>query len=321
MDVANDPCVAHYLQYMQDERNASKYTLRNYLVDIQQLVFSLWGDGVKPPFAWKSVDKFAARRFLVETQKKGRKAVTTGRKVSSLRSLFRFMEREEYVPANPFAGVVSPKREKLLPEVLSVGEVTRLIEAPAKLAGRAVKSGNEVKDRLAEYAALRDAAILEVLYSGGMRVSELTGIRRRDLDFLGGVVIVHGKGRKERLCPLGGPACRSLREMLRVRDTLWPSRTRIGGEDHVFVNLRGRCLTTRSIERLLKKYLLEAGLNPELSPHAMRHSFATHLLDAGADLRSVQEFLGHASLSTTQIYAHVTSEKMRKVYADAHPRA
>lgn len=322
MDIEADPRVRDFLQYMRNERNASQYTLRNYLVDVRQFAASLWTDKAQPPLRWEKVDKFAARKFLVETQKAGRKAVTTGRKASSLRSFFRFLEREEHVAVNPFSSVVSPKRAKLLPEVMSVAEVTRLIEAPAKLAARSSRKGLPAgRATAAEYAVIRDTAMIEVLYSAGMRVSELAGLRRRDIDLLSGVAMVRGKGRKERLCPLGRPACRTLREAMGKRDALWPPRSRMGGDDPVFVNLRGECLTTRSIERLLKKYLAEAGLNPELSPHSLRHSFATHMLDAGADLRSIQEFLGHASLSTTQIYAHVTSEHMKKVYDEAHPRA
>lgn len=322
MDIEADPWIKSYLQYMRSERNASQYTVRNYLVDFRQFAEAMWSDKAEPPFKWNKVDKFAARKFLVDNQKAGAKAVTTGRKVSSLRSFFRYLQREEQVAANPFASVISPKRAKLLPNVMSVAEITRLIGAPASLAARSSREGLPADRRkAAEYAVVRDTAIIEVLYSAGMRVSELAGLRRRDIDLLSGVAMVHGKGRKERLCPLGNPACKILREAMEKRDAIWPSKPRLGGEDPVFVNLRGDRLTTRSIERSLKKYLAEAGLNTELSPHALRHSFATHMLDAGADLRSIQEFLGHASLSTTQIYAHVTSEHMKKVYDDAHPRA
>jgi len=322
LDIEADPWVKNFLQYMQSECNASQYTLRNYLVDIRQFAVSLWTEEAELPLKWNKVDKFAARKFLIDTQKAGRKAVTTGRKASSLRSFFRFLEREEQIAVNPFASVISPKREKLLPEVLSVAEVTRLIEAPAELSRQSpAKELTHVRMKMAEYAVVRNSAIIEVLYSAGMRVGELTGLRRRDIDLLSGVAMVRGKGRKERLCPLGRPACRILREAMEKRDELWPPKTRIDGDAPVFVNMRGGCLTPRSVERMLKKYLVVAGLNPGLSPHALRHSFATHMLDAGADLRSIQEFLGHASLSTTQIYAHVTSEHMKKVYDASHPRA
>jgi integrase/recombinase XerC len=173
---------------------------------------------------------------------------------------------------------------------------------------------------LREYAAWRDAAILETLYSTGARVSEVAGIVESDIDFLGGVVRVRGKGKKERMCPLGNPACRALKRMLASGHALWPlpARTR---NAPVFKNLDGGKITPRSIERMMKKCLIEANLNANFSPHALRHSFATHMLDAGADLRSVQELLGHASMSTTQIYTHVTVEHLKRVYEEAHPRA
>ena len=320
MDVADDPCVSHFAQYMRDERGASEHTLSGYQTDIRQFVELSWGPAATPPFPWAKADKFAARKFIVSFQKAGCKPTTTGRKISSLRSFFRFLEREEYVERNPFAGVVTPKRGKNLPEFLSVDEMVRLIEAPMRLFERAAERKGALNQQLAEYAAYRDTSMLDVLYSTGMRVSELAGMRDMNVDMLSGVVRVRGKGNKERLCSLGRPAAQSLTEATSRRDQLWPpgkrARTRA-----VFVNLRGSGITTRSIERLLKKYLVEAGLNPALSPHALRHSFATHMLDAGADLRSVQEFLGHASLSTTQIYAHVTVERLKKVYDEAHPRA
>jgi len=309
---------------MRDERNASHHTLVNYLSDIGQFIVFAWGAAAKPPFSWKKADKFLARRFLVEFQKTGRRASTTGRKASSLRSFFRFLEREEYVQVNPFDGVVTPKRTRSLPEILSVGEITRLVESPAKIAGQLAgkKDRPERDGRLAQYAVLRDIAILEVLYSTGMRVSELVGADRRNVDMISGVIRAYGKGRKERLCPLGRPACRALQSAITAGDAVWPPRKDAdGGGDPVFCNLRGKRLTTRSVERILKKYLAEAGLNRSLSPHKLRHSFATHMLDAGADLRSVQELLGHSSLSTTQIYAHVTTDRMKKVYDEAHPRA
>jgi integrase/recombinase XerC len=178
------------------------------------------------------------------------------------------------------------------------------------------------KERVgAEYACLRDVALLETLYSTGCRISEVIGLTDRNLDLLSGSIVVRGKGRKERLCPLGNPACKTLREAIRRRDGLWPSLRREREGRRVFLNLRGGALTTRSAERLLKRYLTEAGLNSDITPHALRHSFATHLLDAGADLRSVQELLGHASLSTTQIYTHVSVEHLKKAYDEAHPRA
>ena len=320
-DIAQDPCVAHFLQYMENERNASVYTLRSYLTDIAQFACGCWGQDMGLPLQWKSVDKFAGRKFVMEFQRAGRKATTTGRKISSLRTFFRFLEREEYVLSNPFGGIISPKRVRSLPEILSVAEVGRLIDAPLAWLGEPGSEERTTAEKRAEYAILRDSALIETLYSTGMRVGEITGVTDKDMDLLSGVVKVHGKGKKERLCPLGNPACKILSEILRRRDALWPVKGSKRRDTPVFVNLRGDAISTRSVERLFKKYLTAANLNPGLSPHVLRHSFATHMLDAGADMRSVQELLGHASLSTTQIYAHVSIEHLKRVYEEAHPRA
>ena len=317
-----DPAVTEFATYLEQERNASRHTLDAYLRDIAQFARFTWPEG-KPPYAWGAPDRFAARRFLVEFQKTGRTPATTGRKLASLRSFYRFMEREERVTINPFAGLRAPKRGRNLPEILSVAEVERLLQAPwqAYERSRRKDAGTEKRDdAMRVYAARRDAAILEVLYSSGARISEVTGLDEGRVDLLSGMITVLGKGKKTRLCPLGGPACRAVREVLECSRALWPS-TGSRRAQPVFRNLKGARLTTRSIERIFKAVLRDAGLNPALSPHTLRHSFATHMLDAGADLRSVQELLGHASLSTTQIYTHVTVERLRKVYEDAHPRA
>ena len=321
-EIATDPCVAHYRRYLETEVNASPHTVSNYLRDIAQFASHTWKDRPAPPFPWKRVDRFGGRRFLVEFQKAGMEPATTARKLSSLRSFYKFLIREEYARENPFAGLTGPKRGRKLPAFLSVTEVTRLLDAPGRLRQQAGTEPDAARRALAEYRLLRDTAMLEVLYSTGTRVSELVGMNDGDVDLLTGVAVVRGKGKKERLCSLGNPACRAVRAALQARDALWPgpgaarARTRC-----LFTNAHGGRLTSRSVERILKKYLAEAGLNPNISPHALRHSFATHLLDAGADLRSVQEMLGHASLSTTQIYTHVTVERLKKVYEEAHPRA
>jgi integrase/recombinase XerC len=318
---ADDPRIAHYLLYLENERNASKHTQAGYLNDIVQFALATWGPDASPPFPWENADRFAARRFLVGFQKDGLTATTTNRKLSSLRSFYKFMEREDLLSSNPFDGLTGPKKAKNLPQVLSVDETKRLLEAPGKVWKR-LEPDLTAKERAgAEYAFLRDVALLETLYSTGCRISEVIGLTDRNLDLLGGSIVVRGKGRKERLCPLGNPACKTLREAIRRRDTLFPSVRREREGRRVFFNLRGGALTTRSAERLLKRYLMEAGLNSDITPHALRHSFATHLLDAGADLRSVQELLGHASLSTTQIYTHVSVEHLKKAYDEAHPRA
>jgi integrase/recombinase XerC len=281
-----------------------------------------WGGDALPPFAWSSLDRFSARRFLVDSQKKGAAPATTSRKLSSLRAFYKFLEREGGVPANPFTGLKAPKQARKLPLFLSVPEVNRLLEAPGRLWEEHDPRGSARERQMAEYLARRDVAFLEVLYSTGGRVSEVAGLQEGAVDGLSGTVLVRGKGKKERICSLGRPSLKALRTALELRNALWPEiERRTRGEKPLFVNARGGRLSTRSMERILKKYLQAANLNASLSPHALRHSFATHMLEAGADLRSVQEMLGHASLSTTQIYTHVTIESMKKVYRDAHPRA
>jgi integrase/recombinase XerC len=318
--VASDPAVVGFMNYLDVERNASSHTIAAYALDIRQFVEFAWEDP-EDPVEWRRVDRFQARRFLMEFQRCGSAPATTGRKLASLRSFYKYMERESQITVNPFSGLRAPKQPRNLPNVLSVGEIERLLAAPARIHERKLKrrAGERPQSPLDAYFALRDQAILEVLYSTGARVSEAAGLTEKDMDLLGGFVTVRGKGKKERLCPLGAPASRAIRAALAGADGLW------GGERKsakpLFRNKRGEPLTPRSIERMMKTYLAEAGLSCEFSPHALRHSFATHLLDAGADLRSVQELLGHASLSTTQIYTHVTIERLKRVYQDAHPRA
>lgn len=314
----DDPEVVRFRTYLEHERNASPHTVVNYLRDIGQFCALTWPDE-RPPHPWRVPDRFAARRFLVEFQKAECRPATTARKLASLRSFYRFLIREDRVEVNPFTGLRPPKAGRDLPNVLSIPEMTRLLDTAA--AGAAVIAGAEgeqsPRDAESAYLRLRNAAILETLYSTGGRVSEIAGLRQRDVDLLSGVVLVRGKGKKERLCPIGGPATRALRQMLAAGTALWSD----GREAPVFRNRRGGRITSRSIERMMKQVLAGAGLHNRFSPHALRHSFATHLLDAGADLRSVQELLGHASLSTTQIYTHVSVERLKKVYNDAHPRA
>ena len=318
--VADDPAVAQFVRHLRAERNASEHTLAGYLSDLRQFCLQLWGLDAKPPFPWKSPDRFAARRFLASFQKAGMAPATASRKMSSLRSFFRFLVREELVKANPFAGLQQPKASRRLPKILSRDDVVRLIEAPARLREEARAKEAPGAGLFADYAALRDAAILELLYSTGMRIAELCGLTDARLDLLSGTALVRGKGKKERFCPIGRPAAKALQAALDAREGVL-ARLGAGRAPHLFVNRFGGPLTPRSVERALKRYLAEARLDPSLSPHALRHSFATHLLDAGADLRSVQELLGHASLSTTQIYTHVSVERLKEEYGKAHPRA
>src|SRR5262249_6566997 len=224
---------------------------------------------------------------------------TIARRIAAVRSWCRFLCRQGTLNANPTDGLRGPRQDKKLPHFLSEDALTRLLEAPPADTP----------------LGLRDRAILETLYSAGLRVSELTGLNRGDLDLDSGLATVRGKGKRERLALLGPHALQALHAWLAVR----PESVR--GKDAVFLNKNGTRLTTRSIARLLAKYLAQAGLDPRTSPHSLRHSFATHLLDRGADIRSVQELLGHRSLATTQIYTHVTTNRLRDSYHQAHPRA
>jgi len=244
------------------------------------------------------VDRLVLRRYLSFLHKKNRKS-SIARKISALRSFFKYLIREQLASANPAKSVSSPKLEKVLPTTLTVDEAFRLVESPAEEP---------------DHPSLRDQAILELLYSSGIRVSELVGLNLKQLDLDLGLVRVMGKRRKERIAPVGSKAIESLRAYLKERGEM-------GEEEPLFVNRWRRRLTSRSVGRLVKKYTKRAGIFRNISPHTLRHSFATHLLDSGADIREIQEMLGHASLSTTQRYTHLTLGKLMEVYDKAHPRS
>lgn len=298
---ARDDLVAGFLDYQRVERDASALTVRNYGADIA--AFRSWFEAkFKSRCDWARLDPFHMRAYLVHLAERRFHRATIHLKMSALRSFYKWLVRGEHAKQNPVIGLTLPKKARRLPRFLTVQQVEALLNAP--LAGRDAK-------RLP--AAWRDKAILETFYSAGLRIHELAGLNDDDLDVLGEVIRVRGKGKKERLAPLGEPAVQALQKYLALR-----KRTARGP---LFVNRFGGRMTPRSIQRMLKKYLIAAGLDPSLSPHKLRHSFATHLLDAGADLRAVQELLGHANLSTTQIYTHITPERLKKVYEKAHPRA
>ncbi|MDD3118555.1 MAG: tyrosine recombinase XerC [Victivallales bacterium] len=306
-----------FISYLRDERNASNHTLDNYRRDIFQFA-RLTFDADETFDAWSRTDVYAARAYVVALQQEKLSRASIRRKTSALRSFYRFMVREQAVRHNPFIGLTTPRREKKLPLYLTVEEVGRLLDAPPIYWHRARADGTAKDDDSARFASARDSAILEVIYSGGLRISEAVGLNLADLDLISDVMLVRGKGKKERLCALGHPAVKAVTRYLQLR----PLRT----EDErrqapLFVNRFGTRLTARSFQRNLKYYLDLAELPHDMTPHKLRHSFATHLLDAGADLRSVQEMLGHASLSTTQIYTHISSARMKKIYNQAHPRA
>jgi integrase/recombinase XerC len=284
-----------FLHRLEHERNVSPHTLRAYECDIQEFLTFLGTD--------KNVSHLRLRAFLAGLRSRGLSKSSIARKLAALRSFFRFLCREGIIKSNPIVALRTPKREKRLPNVLSADEVTHLLET--------VNSDDS--------ADVRDRAILEMLYSTGMRVSELAGLDVKGVDFFAEVVTVMGKRRKERVCPLGSHALKALDAWLRQRGISKVKAPRCA--EPLFVNLRGTRLTTRSVARILAKRLTQAGLSSLTTPHTLRHSFATHLLDRGADLRSVQELLGHASLSSTQIYTHLSAERLKEVYERAHPRA
>lgn len=314
-----DRSLSGFLAYLNSERNASEHTLASYRMDIEQFSrLTLNADASEQDVDWNSVSVHDARSFVVALQGEKLSRTSIVRKISGLRSFYRYLEREQIVESNPFAGLVSPKKQKLLPKYMTVAEVSRLLDSVDAVWRDAAAKGIVKSEENAQLSAARDGAILEVIYSGGLRISEALGLNLASVDLLGGVMKVRGKGRKERLCGLGGPAERALRKYLRIR-AFWTSDAR--REAPLFVNQDGGRLTPRSFQRNFKLYLAASGLPADMTPHKLRHSFATHLLDAGADLRSVQELLGHANLSTTQIYTHISAERLKAVYNKAHPRA
>lgn len=313
-----DPLISQFSVYLEVEKNASKHTINNYLIDINQFCKIKWNNQ-NPPFVWNSVDRYDARGFVIYFQKKEISPSTICRKISALRSFFSYLLEEQRVDKNPFVGLNSPKKNKPLPKVLSPHQVVKLLEAPLSM-----KTKNNVKsksyDAWIKYMGLRDAAILELLYSTGMRINELVNLTEDNIDFISGTVVVSGKGKKQRLCPLGKYAEKAIQCSIDSRNNiLFLLNKKITTKSALFINKQGQTLSARSIERMMKKYLIKCGLNSELTPHSLRHSFATHLLDKGAELRAVQELLGHESLSTTQIYTHISIERLKEVYDKAHP--
>ena len=304
--------------YLLSERNASRLTAQGYRQDLAQFAAFKWGLDVQPPFAWERVTPEDARAFLMSFAQGGSKAATTRRKLASMRAFYRWLAREGLVTSNPFAALHGPRMAKSLPKVLSVEEADRFLAAPVRELAR-LRKGKSPPSREEVFACLRDAAFFESLYSTGCRISEMIALTWRDIDFANGSVIVTGKGAKQRLCILGSRALEALRRLRQAADALVLGGG--GAERPVFIAVNGARQTPRDVERRMKKWLAAAGLPLDLSPHKLRHSFATHLLDAGADLRSVQEMLGHSSLATTQIYTHVSIEHLKDVYAKAHPRA
>ncbi len=311
MSALNDFC-----DYLLSERQYSTHTVENYRRDILQ--FAEWIRHDWDFDRWEEISADEARTFLFELHQRNESKSSTQRKMSAMRSFFRYLCRNEKAPANPFTDVSSPKKERSLPMVMSIDAVDRLINAVSTHWRTSLENGIAKSEESAALGEARDRAMVEAIYSAGMRISEAVGLDYGDIDLSAGVAVLKGKGKKERYGMLGEAAIQAIRAYLPIRRQAGAGRE---SDAPLFVNRFGERLTARSFQRKLKDYLLEAGLPPDMTPHKLRHSFATHLLDNGADLRSVQELLGHENLSTTQIYTHVSTARMKEAYAAAHPRS
>ena len=301
--------IQRYLRYLRVERNASPHTVRNYASDLGQFRDYLReGNPSEPKIA--AVDALAVRGFIARLYEREKKKASIARKLAAVRAFFKFLAREQVIAASPAAAVSSPKLEKHLPRILSEEEMNSFLDQLSRTA--------QAGDR----AMVRDRAILELLYASGLRVSELVGLDLRSVSFDDGMVLVRGKGRKERIVPFGSKAKDALAAYLPVREKVLMESRRAGpASPALFLNARGGRLTTRSVDRLVQKYIRAVGLNVKASPHSLRHAFASHLLDEGADLRAIQEMLGHESLATTQKYTQVSIKHLIEVYDKTHPKA
>ena len=301
-----DDLIAAYSEHLRNERNVSPHTLRNYLSDLAQLELFLRERELcldsNRKVDVRKVDIHVVRAFLAALTK-DRKKSSIGRKLASLKGFFRYLIARKHLEKDPLLLIHSPKQEKPLPTFLSVDDTFQL------LGGIKIKTDLDVRDR----------AVLEVFYSTGVRVSELVGLNWADIDFQLGIIRVVGKGSKERIAPIGEIALQALTDYGQEQRKKWHLACK--GETPVFLNNRGERITTRSVARIVEKHLRQAGIQIKMGPHGLRHSFATHLLNSGADLRVIQELLGHASLSTTQRYTHLNLDQLTAVYDKAHPRA
>jgi len=325
----NLPIVERFLSYLIDERAFSPYTSRCYGLDLRQFVEFLEGDlklKVNPQNEQAALDASLAKKavpasitgsilscdverirgFLAKLAEQNYSPATMARKIATLRSFHKWLEKRGFTASNPMTLIRTPKQARRLPKAITVDEVERLLSAPDDT----------------DLLGARDRAILETLYSTGIRVSEVVAINRGDLNESNECIVIRGKGRRERLVPLGAHALKSLRHYLDMLDAEMKAAGLTSSPDApLFVNKHGSRLSSRSVRRKVAKYLVKVGLDPDISPHTIRHSFATHLLNNGADLRAVQELLGHQSLSSTQVYTHLAQGKMRADYDKAHPRA
>jgi tyrosine recombinase XerC len=285
-----DRYIEKFIRYLEIEKNYSPHTVLNYRLDLQDFKKFLGETPVE------SVEYLLLRKYLAVLKEKNLQTRSIGRRLSTLRTFFKFLTREGFVKTNPIVSLSSPKQEKHLPRFLTEEQVKALIDAALPKDTR----------------GMRDRAILETFYSTGIRISELVGLDVDNIDFISGIVKVLGKGRKERIVPIGETALSAIRayQAGKKKETA-----------AIFLNKNGRRITDRGVRNIVDKYLRLASITQGVSPHTLRHSFATHLLNRGADLRSVQELLGHANLATTQIYTHITTERLKSIYDKAHPRA
>jgi len=287
-----------FVAYLKHERNASPHTIASYKRDLLQLAQYLEERGV----SIKKVDNLSLRGFLTLLYERGEKKSTVGRKLAAIRSFFQYCVRRGWMEDNPAKVVSTPKQDKPVPSFLSEEEMEEFLDLP----------------RTDKPLDLRDIAMMELLYATGIRVSELVGINREDINFAERLIRIRGKGKKERLVPFGSKAEKSLRAYLQVRSKINKGQVE---EKPMFLNYRGKKLSSRSVERTVDKYILRTALRRKISPHSLRHSFASHLLSRGADLRVIQELLGHESLATTQKYTHLDLKHLLEVYRKSHPRS
>jgi len=324
----NCELINEFIDYLRLEKHFSDYTAKCYAADLRQFIGATWPDheeeeqvldvahetssewqvATLPKSSIKerllAVGQEDIRNFLAHLHQRNYSRSSTARKLATLRSFYKFLVRRGYLGSNPVAAIRTPKQERRLPKCLTYEQIQRLLDAPSET----------------DLLGVRDRAMLETIYSTGVRVSELVSLNINDVDFLGGMLHIKGKGNKERLSPVGQAAMLAIKKYLRMRQEQAEAKQQFD-DQALFVNKHGKRLSTRSVRRKLDKYLTEAGLDPSISPHTLRHSFATHLLNNGADLRSVQELLGHQSISTTQIYTHLTTTKLKESYDQAHPRS
>jgi len=301
--------IANFGLHMDVERNLSPNTRKNYLADVRQFKAFLDANNISAKLddtgSMIDIDHMVIRAFLGSLYRERLKKVTISRKVSALRTFFNYLERKGKIKVNPGQMVQAPKIEKYVPAFLSVEEMFSLLDS---------KSPTDA-------FGLRDMAIVELFYSSGIRLSELAGLNRSDVDYSLGLMKIRGKGKKERMVPVGDKAVVALKTYLEKINEISPGNIKNSSDEPIFINRAGARLSTRSVARILDKLVLASGLGKKISPHMLRHTFATHMMEAGADLRAIQEFLGHESLSTTQKYMSVTVGRLLEVYDKAHPKA